>query len=147
LRNPARSHGELRKVAKAGSQGRTGATPSNSSPSNSSPSTRERGLRAELARLGANEREVDFILAKIKNDPGIRYPTAYLRTALGNGDGPDHIAEARRELATADAGTPVQDDRPPWCGKCDRRTRLIEVSDDMMAHCPDCHPSVAKDEP
>jgi predicted transcriptional regulator len=31
-----------------------------------------------------------------------------------------------------------------WCGKCDERTRFIEVADDKVARCPDCHPSAQK---
>lgn len=29
--------------------------------------------------------------------------------------------------------------RPPWCGTCDERTRLIE-DEDQSRRCPDCHP-------
>lgn len=28
--------------------------------------------------------------------------------------------------------------RPPWCGECDERTRMIDG--DHPAHCPECHP-------
>lgn len=31
------------------------------------------------------------------------------------------------------------DDKPMWCGTCDRRTRLIE-SYGLAARCPQCHP-------
>jgi Helix-turn-helix domain len=34
--------------------------------------------------------------------------------------------------------------RPPWCGHCDRRTRLREsVHDARVQRCPDCHPRAA----
>lgn len=30
--------------------------------------------------------------------------------------------------------------KPPWCGTCDERTRLIELTDERMARCKNCHP-------
>src|ERR1700734_2080718 len=39
------------------------------------------------------------------------------------------------ELGTADDG------RPPWCGQCDKRTRLLyDPAADSCARCPACHP-------
>jgi zinc knuckle protein len=32
------------------------------------------------------------------------------------------------------------DGRPPWCGICDQRTRLIGVPGGMLARCQECHP-------
>lgn len=32
------------------------------------------------------------------------------------------------------------DDRPMWCGRCSRRTRLIETADGQAARCQECHP-------
>jgi hypothetical protein len=127
-----------------------GEPPSKSSTSKSSPSTRPRepapaDPRAELARLGADKRETDFILDKIKNDPGIRRPAAYLRAALSNGDGAALIEDARRELA-ADAGTPMPDGWPPWCGHCDLN-RHREDDEGRLYRCPDCHPLAVKGEP
>jgi hypothetical protein len=104
-------------------------------------------LRAELASLGADQREIKHIVHKIENDPRVRSPAAYLRKALANGDGPEIIAQARGGLAAEDAtGQPLA--RPDWCGQCDEQTRLIEVDDgDRAAHCPRCHPLSARSEP
>ena len=30
-------------------------------------------------------------------------------------------------------------DKPMWCGRCDRRTRLIEMGG-VATRCPECHP-------
>ena len=38
-----------------------------------------------------------------------------------------------RQLASGPA------DKPMWCGRCDRRTRLIE-SNGLAARCQECHP-------
>lgn len=35
--------------------------------------------------------------------------------------------------------------KPPWCGKCDERTRQRERDDGRPARCPDCHPSLRKE--
>lgn len=32
------------------------------------------------------------------------------------------------------------DGRPPWCGICDERTRLIGVPGGMLSRCQECHP-------
>jgi hypothetical protein len=32
------------------------------------------------------------------------------------------------------------DGRPPWCGICDERTRLIGIPGDRVARCQECHP-------
>jgi hypothetical protein len=100
--------------------------------------------RAELAGLGATEREIDFILTKITDDPRVRSPAAYLRTAIANGDGPELLSQARRELGAH--GTSASPARPPWCGQCDQGTRLIELDDDRMARCPRCHPLAGEQE-
>jgi hypothetical protein len=39
------------------------------------------------------------------------------------------------------------DGKPPWCGICDHRTRLVQVSDDgerIPKRCPECHPNRRK---
>jgi hypothetical protein len=125
----------------------------------------ERESRAILASLGATEREIDLIIARINTDPGIRHPAAYLRTALGNGDGSELLSAIRRELnARREPAEPrlLDDDlagwtgvepeepppppRPSWCGQCDERTRLVTLTDDdgkdWAQHCPRCHQSV-----
>ena len=40
----------------------------------------------------------------------------------------------------------VTDPRPPWCGKCDRRTRQIWLNAEgtRVQRCPDCHPQPRK---
>lgn len=30
--------------------------------------------------------------------------------------------------------------KPPWCGICDPRTRLVGNSEGIPMRCPDCHP-------
>lgn len=36
----------------------------------------------------------------------------------------------------------ASDNRPPWCGICDRRTRLVTVDRELgtVRRCPSCHP-------
>jgi hypothetical protein len=34
----------------------------------------------------------------------------------------------------------ASDSRPPWCGICDERTRLIVTGDDQAGRCQECHP-------
>ena len=134
-----------RKVAVSGQKGCAQAATDPSYPSYpSSLSARAGDPRAELARLGATRRETDFIIDKITNDPSIGKPAAYLRTAIGNGDGSELIAQARRGLAAVNAAAPPPD-RPGWCRKCDPRTRLIELPDGRVARCPECHPLSGKD--
>lgn len=38
------------------------------------------------------------------------------------------------------------DNRPAWCGICDRRTRLVTVNIETgtVKKCPDCHPAPRK---
>jgi len=104
-------------------------------------SPRDADLRAELARLGADERETGYILTKISNDRRIRDPAAYLGAALSNGDGPKLIGVARRALGAGEpAAARKPAARPPWCGTCDERTRLTELDDGRMARCSQCHP-------
>jgi hypothetical protein len=40
----------------------------------------------------------------------------------------------------------VTDNKPPWCGKCDKRTRHIWLNPDgtLVQRCPDCHPQPRK---
>ena len=42
---------------------------------------------------------------------------------------------------------PARDPPPPWCGKCDERTRLLERDDGAPARCPDCHPLTREEAP
>lgn len=82
-------------------------------PSSLSPRARGRDLRAEFARQGATERETEVIFHEIENDPAIHKPTAYLRAALDNGDGPELIDRARRVLAARDKTTPPREGTTP----------------------------------
>ena len=92
----------------------------------------------QLAALGGTEREIQAVTGKITQDPAIRWPGAYLRRAIDQGDGPALLEEARQQLADADATA-----RPPWCGQCDERTRQIELGDGTPSRCPACHPSAS----
>lgn len=49
---------------------------------------------------------------------------------------PDRLGPPR--VATAG---PKADVRPPWCGVCDERTRLVEVDDVTIDYCRTCHPT------
>ncbi len=40
---------------------------------------------------------------------------------------------------------PVEPVRRPWCGRCDKRTRLLEL-DDVVVRCRSCHPLTASTE-
>jgi hypothetical protein len=35
---------------------------------------------------------------------------------------------------------PAGNARPPWCGVCNERSRLVENDDDTSHHCRTCHP-------
>jgi hypothetical protein len=53
------------------------------------------------------------------------------------GDG--HFAASCPEVQFADELGTATDGRPPWCGQCDKRTRLI-FEDDHASRCPRCNP-------
>jgi hypothetical protein len=95
----------------------------------------------------ATEREIREIVSKIEKDPSVRYAAAYLRTAVGNGDAPVLVIEARSRLAERDAmaqmtQTPASG-RGQWCGQCDERTRMLGWDTGSPRHCPNCHRSAA----
>ena len=99
-----------------------------------------RDPRTLLAGLGADEREIELIAARIEADPGIRNPRVYLLAIIGNGDGPAWLDRMRRDLDALD-DAPRPPPKPPWCGECDERTRLVEVDDGRtVARCIRCHP-------
>jgi hypothetical protein len=77
--------------------------------------------RAALAGLGADEREIDYILDKISSDPAVRSPTAYLRAALANGDGPTLLDRARAELARVPCDTTAPGRHSEACRRGDGR--------------------------
>jgi hypothetical protein len=39
----------------------------------------------------------------------------------------------------------TRDPPPPWCGKCDERSRLREDDDGAPTRCPECHPLTRKE--
>jgi len=55
----------------------------------------------QLLELGGSEREIRFVISKITKDSKIRYPGAYLRKAIEQGDGPELLAAARQVLCPA----------------------------------------------
>lgn len=147
-RTPLDGHGVHHSVERGAPQRRHGVrhsapeeTPKR--PGTSPPPRPPADLRAELAALGADERETDWIIdwakANARHDPG-----AYLAKIIGNGGGPGLLDRARAELDGQAAPRPP---KPPWCRQCDERTRLIELPDGRMAHCPRCHPLAARGEP
>jgi hypothetical protein len=90
---------------------------------------------------GISEREIGSFIAKIKEDPKIRYPSAWLKTVIDKGDLADVIADAAQggiwEQAMERARQQDAVKARPWCGRCDERTRLLG---DPPARCPACHP-------
>ena len=40
-------------------------------------------------------------------------------------------------------GPPPATGRPPWCGDCDERTRLLELDDGRATRCHRCHPAAS----
>ena len=102
-----------------------------------------RELREALAGLGAPERDIDAIIAKVKNDPDIERPAAYMRKVARTDQGANLLAGLNRHRpATGHAGGDGPAGRPapvPWCGTCDERTRLIDLFGGI-GRCPACHP-------
>jgi len=68
------------------------------------PSALPRGPRAArdprdlLLGLGADEREIELIIARLEADPDIHHPWVYLLTIVGNDDGPAWLDRMRRDL-------------------------------------------------
>jgi hypothetical protein len=61
------------------------------------------------------------------NTAGVRSPAAVLAARLSSA-----------ELPAPPRGAMV---RPPWCGACDERTRMLGCYDgDVPSRCPRCHP-------
>jgi hypothetical protein len=61
------------------------------------------------------------------NTAGVRSPAAVLAARL-----------SPAELPAPPGGAPA---RPPWCGACDERTRMLGVYDgNTPSRCPSCHP-------
>jgi hypothetical protein len=96
---------------------------------------------AELRVSGGTEKEIEEIVRQIEANPKVIQAGSYLEGAIKNGDGPDLIISARKRLAERDGIGQASAKRPPWCGVCDERTRMI--GEDNPHHCPNCHPMTA----
>jgi hypothetical protein len=84
---------------------------------------------AELLRLGWPPEELTARMAT--NAPtSVGNPGGFLSARLPAAAPYGHAADT-------DATEPAV---PPWCTKCDERTRLRETDDDRLARCPDCNP-------
>jgi len=101
------------------------------------------GLSLTLADLlaeavpAAAEREIEYAVTTIETRHAlgeVGSARAYLRKIIENGDAASLIDEARAEIG--------RDSRngfhPEWCGKCDERTRQLELDDGTPAYCPEC---------
>jgi hypothetical protein len=84
--------------------------------------------------------EADTIAAALEADPDVRDPFAYLLaiSAAGTSQIGEFLARMRRQLATQPAEP--RPAKPPWCGECDERTRLVDADSDHPARCIRCHP-------
>lgn len=95
-------------------------------------------LQAKLATVvpDVTERETELILEKIAADPGVRSATAVLRAEIRDGNGPALVEQIRRAASTA------APDRPPWCRRCDERTRMLLDENGQQGNepCPLCRP-------
>jgi hypothetical protein len=90
----------------------------------------------------ATEREISEIADHYAKDPAVKGPVGpYLAAAIEKGDAADLVTKARERLA---AGSPLGTaaPRPPWCGECDERTRMLGVETDSPRRCPECNPQV-----
>jgi len=70
-------------------------------------------------------------------------PTELAAFTGGNTDGvrnPYAVLAARLSSAELPA-PPVRPARPPWCGRCDERTRLLGFDGDAPRPCPRCRPA------
>jgi hypothetical protein len=98
----------------------------------------QRILRTAGIDLGEEDekRFIDWI--KITRKPR---SSAWWRKVAAEGDLPGHVADWRAESATP-AGTSTQPKRPPHCGACNERTRMVEDNGPPY-RCPACHPLAA----
>jgi hypothetical protein len=49
-------------------------------------------------------------------------------------------SSARGAGANAPRPPHANPEKPPWCGECDERTRMLEDDQGRPSHCPACHP-------
>ena len=95
-----------------------------------------------IGGLDATDAEVESIITRLHDDPGIQNPYLYALTIVGDGDGPAWLDRMRRDLDAQDPGGNPRPQRPPkpdWCGECDPHTRLTR-DPDHPARCLRCHP-------
>ena len=86
-----------------------------------------RSIRRALADESVTERPWPLVRAAmlaVARDPESKHPGRLL------GDGPWWETPAPRSAPR----------RPPWCGSCDERTRLLEDDQGRPYRCPECHP-------
>ncbi|MCL2582957.1 MAG: hypothetical protein FWE35_10915 [Streptosporangiales bacterium] len=86
----------------------------------------EISLTDELAR--------EYARRCLEGRDDIARPATWIRTRIRNH--PEELAA----LAMPKAGPQGSPPKPPWCGECDRRTRLAETDDGRLRRCPVCHP-------
>jgi len=61
---------------------------------------------------------------------------------------PDPLAPRPARRRRSPRRRPQPAARPPWCGQCDERTRLVERPGDGVPYrCPSCHPTTADHSP
>jgi hypothetical protein len=91
---------------------------------------------------GATPRQLQNVLALIVATEARGWTAGQIAQAIGDDVGgarnPAAVCAARlRGMGDPPARPP---ERPPWCGACDERTRMIETDDDRVTRCPTCHP-------
>ncbi len=94
------------------------------------PNPKEATARRVLAAAGCTGPDADRVIAYY-HDKG----PGWWPVVAKAGDLPDRIADA----GSSTIGT-TRAPRPPWCGQCDERTRMIPLGDDRPGYCPRCNP-------
>lgn len=97
-------------------------------------------------RYGLTDDESALVVAEVQRRAGeIRASVvAYMQGMTENGTLAD-IVGAVQTAADQPPQPSVHDSQPlvvvpDWCGRCDERTRMVEVGDEgRPMHCPDCH--------
>jgi hypothetical protein len=89
---------------------------------------RARLAPAALTALSAGWRPAALAEFTGSNTDGVRNPYAVLAARLSPAELP---------------APPGQPPRPPWCGQCDERTRMIDFDGDAPRPCPRCKPTAS----
>ena len=92
-----------------------------------------------LDGLGLGPRLTEHILGWLAAR-GIGDPFGYLLKIIGR---PEHDPDGIKQFIAArsrEIGETPRPPKPPWCGECDKRTRLTG-SPDRPARCIRCHPA------